>query len=141
MNNVKILDDIDELKLLGITLEKGLSVGYSINELIPKCYYLIKNVLLLVDGKTYNKNENLVSLSLRDLSEDVYSPIIVKYKDVLDELDSLKQKDFNNLETYNESELYSILNKSVIIFKSLINEYERFINNTFYDLFNNAKCN
>lgn len=141
MNNVKILDDIDELKLLGITLEKGLSVGYSINELIPKCYYLIKNVLLLVDGKNYNKNENLISLTLNDLSEDVYSPFITKYKDVIDELDYLKQKDFENLDSYNESELYSILNKSVIIFKSLINEYERFINNTFYDLYNTAKCN
>ena len=141
MNNVKILDDIDELKLLGITLEKGLSVGYSINELIPKCYYLIKNVLLLVDGKNYNKNDNLISLTLNDLSEDVYSPFITKYKDVIDELDYLKQKDFENLDSYNESELYSILNKSVIIFKSLINEYERFINNTFYDLYNTAKCN
>lgn len=141
MNNVKILDDIDELKLLGITLEKGLSVGYSINELIPKCYYLIKNVLLLVDGKNYNKNDNLISLTLNDLSEDVYSPFITKYKDVIDELDYLKQKDFENLDSYNESELYSILNKSIIIFKSLINEYERFINNTFYDLYNTAKCN
>lgn len=141
MNNVRILDDIDELKLLGITLEKGLSVGYSINELIPKCYYLIKNVLLLVDNRNHNRNENLVSLNLCDLSEDVYSPYITKYKDILKELDQLKQKGFSGLEYYNETELYSILNKSIIIFNGLINEYERFINNTFYDLYNTAKCN